>query len=148
MQDESCGKCPPCRVGTRHLLDILTRICAGDGKEGDIEELETLSQSIRISALCGLGQTAPNPVLSTLRYFRDEYEAHIQEHRCPAKVCSRLVHYTVLPDNCTGCTVCAKNCPVNAITGERKEIHWIDPAICTQCGICYEKCTFDAIGKE
>lgn len=147
VQDESCGKCPPCRVGTRHLLDILTRICAGQGQDGDIEKLEQLSRSIKIGSLCGLGQTAPNPVLSTINYFRDEYEAHIKEHRCPAKVCRGLFRYEIAPDKCTGCTVCAKNCPVKAISGEPKTPHVIHQATCIQCGICHDKCRFDAIRR-
>jgi NADP-reducing hydrogenase subunit HndC len=147
VQDESCGKCPPCRVGTRHLRDMLVRICAGQGRESDIEELERLSADVKTGSLCGLGQTAPNPVLSTLRYFRDEYEAHIREHRCPAKVCRGLFRYEIVPETCTGCGVCAKNCQVKAITGERRKPHLIDPEICVRCGVCFAKCPCTAIRK-
>ena len=147
VQEESCGKCPPCRVGTRHLRDILARICAGQGREADLEELDTLSQEVRTASLCGLGQTAPNPVLSTLRYFRDEYEAHIREHRCPAKKCSGLFRYEIDPAKCTGCGICAKNCQVKAITGERRKPHLIDPDICVRCGVCFAKCPYTAIDK-
>ena len=144
-QDESCGKCVPCRVGTRRILEILTRICDGEGRDGDIETLEILCREIRQDSLCGLGQGAPNPVVSTLKHFRDEYEAHIYEKRCPAKVCRSLISYEINPENCTGCTLCARNCPVNAISGERKQVHVIDPDICTRCGICSQVCNFDAV---
>ncbi|GIV66178.1 MAG: NADH-quinone oxidoreductase subunit NuoF [Chloroflexota bacterium] len=147
-QDESCGKCTPCRVGTRRILEILTRICDGKGQDGDIELLENLCQEIRTNSLCGLGQGAPNPVVSTLRYFRDEYEAHIYEKRCPAKVCRALIRYEILPDACTGCTVCARNCPVNAISGERRQTHVIDPDTCIRCGICMQVCNFNAVVIE
>jgi NADH:ubiquinone oxidoreductase subunit F (NADH-binding)/(2Fe-2S) ferredoxin/Pyruvate/2-oxoacid:ferredoxin oxidoreductase delta subunit len=147
-QDESCGKCTPCRVGTRRILEILTRICDGKGQDGDIELLESLCQEIRTNSLCGLGQGAPNPVVSTLRYFRDEYEAHIYEKRCPAKVCRSLIRYEILPDACTGCTVCARNCPVNAISGERRQTHVIDPDTCIRCGICMQVCNFNAVVIE
>jgi len=142
---ESCGKCTFCRVGTKRMLEILERITEGYGEEGDIEKLEELAHEISANTLCGLGQTAPNPVLTTIKYFRDEYEAHIKEKKCPAKSCKGLLTYTVDPDKCTGCTVCAKNCPVDAISGERKEVHEIDQEICIKCGICYTKCNFDAI---
>ncbi|MGQ9903704.1 MAG: NADH-quinone oxidoreductase subunit NuoF, partial [Anaerolineae bacterium] len=128
-QDESCGKCTPCRVGTRRMLEILERICAGDGRDGDIETLESLCKWIKMTSLCGLGQGAPNPVESTLKHFRHEYEAHIYEKRCPAKVCKGLIRYEIT-DACTGCTVCARNCPVNAITGQRRQLHVIDPNTC------------------
>jgi NADH:ubiquinone oxidoreductase subunit F (NADH-binding)/(2Fe-2S) ferredoxin len=144
-QDESCGKCTPCRVGTRRLLDILENICAGKGKEGDIETLELLCKEIKATSLCGLGQGAPTPVESTLKHFRAEYEAHIYEKRCPAKVCKSLIHFEILPDVCTGCTVCARNCPVNAISGERRQAHLIDPDVCVRCGICVQVCNFNAI---
>ncbi len=144
---ESCGKCTFCRIGTKRMLEILTRICDGEGHEEDLEQLEDLAGQIRDSSLCGLGQTAPNPVLTTLRYFRDECMAHITDKRCPAGVCTKLLTYEVIPENCTGCTVCAKNCPVDAISGERKELHLIDQGLCTRCGICFTKCTFDAIKK-
>jgi len=144
-QDESCGKCTPCRVGTRRLLEILTRICEGKGMEGDIETLEFLCEQIKTNSLCGLGQGAPNPVLSTLQYFREEYEAHIYEKRCPAKVCKGLIRFEIQPGTCTGCTVCARNCPVNAISGERRQAHQIDPDTCIRCGICMQVCNFNAI---
>lgn len=144
-QDESCGKCTPCRVGTRRILEILTRICEGKGKESDIETLENLCQEIRTNSLCGLGQGAPNPVVSTLNYFRDEIEAHIYEKRCPAKVCRALISYEILADACTGCTVCARNCPVNCISGERRQLHVIDPDTCIRCGICLQVCNFNAV---
>jgi NADP-reducing hydrogenase subunit HndC len=144
-QDESCGKCTPCRVGTRRILDILERICDGKGKDGDIETLEYLCREIVSTSLCGLGQGAPNPVISTLKHFRDEYEAHIYEKRCPAKVCRSLIHYSITEGVCTGCTVCARNCPVNAISGERRQLHIIDPDICISCGICAQVCNFNAV---
>ncbi len=144
-QKESCGKCTFCRIGTKRMLEILTRITEGKGEEGDIERLEELSYQIKDNSLCGLGQTAPNPVLTTIRYFRDEYEAHIRDKKCPARVCTNLLTYTVDEENCTGCTVCAKNCPVDAISGERKEIHFIDQEACIKCGVCYTKCKFEAI---
>ncbi|MDZ4158748.1 MAG: NADH-quinone oxidoreductase subunit NuoF [Anaerolineaceae bacterium] len=144
-QDESCGKCVPCRVGTLRLLDILTRICEGKGQDGDIEILDHLCQEIKNNSLCGLGQGAPNPVESTLKYFRDEYIAHIYEKRCPAKVCRSLITFTIIDGLCTGCTVCARNCPVNAISGERRQTHYIDPDICIRCGICVQVCNFNAI---
>jgi NADH:ubiquinone oxidoreductase subunit F (NADH-binding)/(2Fe-2S) ferredoxin/Pyruvate/2-oxoacid:ferredoxin oxidoreductase delta subunit len=144
-QEESCGKCVPCRVGTRVILDTLERICAGQGREGDIEYLIELSETVKSSSLCGLGQTAPNPVLTTLRYFRDEYEAHIFEKRCPAKVCSGLITYEIVPDLCTGCMVCARNCPTGAITGEKGQPHIINAEVCTRCGVCKSLCNFDAV---
>jgi NADH-quinone oxidoreductase subunit F len=142
---ESCGKCTFCRVGTKRMLEILERITEGNGAEGDIEKLEELAHEIKANSLCGLGQTAPNPVLTTVKYFRDEYEAHIKEQKCPAKSCKSLLTYTVDPEKCTGCTVCAKNCPVDAISGERKEVHEIHQDLCIKCGLCYTKCNFDAI---
>lgn len=144
-QDESCGKCVPCRVGTHRLLEILEGICDGHGTEEDLEELQELSDQIRKNSLCGLGQGAPNPVVSTLKHFMDEYKAHIYEKRCPAKVCRSLITFEILDGPCTGCTVCARNCPVNAISGERKETHVIDQDACIKCGICYQVCQFDAI---
>jgi NADH-quinone oxidoreductase subunit F len=142
---ESCGKCTFCRIGTKRMLEIITRITNGEGEEGDIAKLEELAYMIKENSLCGLGQTAPNPVLTTIKYFRDEYEAHIHEKKCPAKSCKGLLKYKVDPEKCTGCMVCRKNCPVNAISGERKEIHSIDQEVCIKCGICFEKCRFDAI---
>ncbi len=142
---ESCGKCTFCRMGTKRMLEILDRITKGQGKEGDIEQLESLAYEIKINSLCGLGQTAPNPVLTTIRYFRDEYEAHIGHRKCPAKVCRPLLTYTVNPEKCTGCMVCLKNCPVSAITGERKKTHFIDQSQCSKCGVCFSKCKFNAI---
>lgn len=144
-QEESCGKCTPCRIGTRKILEILTRICEGKGRDGDIEQLEELCTWIKATSLCGLGQGAPTPVESTLKLFRHEYEAHVYEKRCPAKVCRALISYEIQPDVCTGCTVCARNCPTNAITGERRQPHKIDPDICVRCGICMQVCNFNAI---
>jgi len=144
-QEESCGKCVPCRVGTRAMLATLERICAGRGQLGDVEYLLELGEHVKRSSLCGLGQTAPNPVLSTLRYFRDEYEAHIYDKTCPAKVCKGLITYSVVPDNCTGCMVCLRNCAVGAISGGKQQLHVIDPALCTRCGMCQSVCKFDAV---
>ncbi len=146
--EESCGKCPPCRIGTKRMLEILDRITSGNGQEGDIEKLETLAKNIKASALCGLGQTAPNPVLSTLRYFRDEYEAHIKEKRCPAGACQALLSYSIIDDQCKGCGLCAKNCPVGAISGKPKSPYVIDQEKCIKCGVCMEKCPFKAIEKK
>ena len=145
--DESCGKCTPCRIGTRRMLEILERIVEGKGEEGDIEKLEALAKNIKATALCGLGQTAPNPVLSTLRYFRDEYEAHIKEKRCPAHHCQALLNY-VISDKCRGCTLCSKVCPAGAISGEVRKQHHIDTSKCLKCGACMEKCRFGAISKN
>jgi NADH:ubiquinone oxidoreductase subunit F (NADH-binding)/(2Fe-2S) ferredoxin len=144
-QEESCGKCTPCRVGTKRILEILDRICGGEGREGDIELLETLCEQIKQDSLCGLGQGAPTPVVSTLKHFREEYEIHIREKRCPARVCKALIRYEILPDFCTGCTVCARNCPTGAITGERRQAHLIDVDTCIRCGICMQVCNFNAI---
>jgi NADH-quinone oxidoreductase subunit F len=144
-QKESCGKCTFCRIGTKRMLEILERITQGKGKDGDIEMLEELSVQIKESSLCGLGQTAPNPVLTTIRYFRDEYEAHINQKKCPAKVCKNLLTYEIIEGNCTGCTVCARKCPVDAITGSKKEVHYIHQEKCIKCGDCYSRCKFEAI---
>ena len=146
--DESCGKCTPCRIGTKRLYEILDRITKGEGKIEDLDKLEKLCYHIKENALCGLGQTAPNPVLSTLRYFREEYEAHIVEKKCPAGVCKALIRYEVVPELCRGCTACKRACPVEAISGEVKKPHAINPDICIKCGACIEKCRFDAIVKK
>ncbi|MBQ7386439.1 MAG: NADH-quinone oxidoreductase subunit NuoF, partial [Ruminococcus sp.] len=142
---ESCGKCVPCRIGTKRMLEILTRICDGKGKEGDIELLEELCLAIKDGALCGLGQTAPNPVLTTIRYFRNEYEAHINDKKCPAKECSNLITYEIEGDKCKGCTLCAKKCPATAISGELKVAHVINQDMCIKCGQCVTLCKFGAI---
>ncbi len=146
--DESCGKCTPCRVGTRRLLEILDKIIAGNGEMEDLDRLEELSNYIKSASLCGLGQTAPNPVLSTLRYFRDEYIAHIVDKKCPAGVCKSLMQYKINADKCKGCTACARKCPVNAISGSVKQPHVIDTAKCIKCGACVATCKFDAIYKD
>jgi len=144
-QSESCGKCTFCRIGTKRMLEILTRITEGKGEEKDIAELEELAAKIRVSSLCGLGQTAPNPVLTTLRYFRSEYDDHIRNKRCAAKKCKALIRFTVAAESCTGCMLCAKVCPTKAARGERKKPHTIDQDACIQCGLCHEACRFDAI---
>ena len=145
--DESCGKCPPCRIGTKRMLEILERITDGNGKPGDIEKLIELGESIKVGALCGLGKTAPNPVLSTIKYFRDEYEAHIYDKRCPAGHCQQLLVYEIIPSKCIGCGMCKRVCPADAITGEVKKPHHIDPDKCIKCGACVERCKFDAIKR-
>jgi len=145
LTEESCGKCLPCREGLDRMNDILIGITGGNGKEGDIELLEQLGETIKDTSLCALGGTAANPVLSTIRYFRDEYEAHIKNHRCPAGVCKALITYTIDKDKCTGCGVCAKNCPEKAITGNKKEVHLVNDAACIKCGLCREGCKFDAV---
>ncbi|MGM0110794.1 NADH-quinone oxidoreductase subunit NuoF [Enterococcus sp. DIV0187] len=143
--EESCGKCVPCRVGTKRLLEILEKITLGKATLEDLDRMEELCHHIQENSLCGLGQTAPNPVLSTLRYFREEYEAHVLERRCPSGVCKNLIQYRILPDKCTGCRACAKGCPVSAISGEVKQAHEIDQSICTKCGLCIDTCRYDAI---
>ncbi len=146
-QNESCGKCTFCRIGTKKMLEILERITMGDGKEGDIELLEDLAGKIKSSSLCGLGQTAPNPVLTTIKYFREEYEEHIRNKKCPAHNCPALLTYTIDPEKCTGCTICAKKCPTQAITGEAKQVHVINQDSCINCGQCFDVCRFDAVEK-
>ena len=148
-QSESCGKCVMCRLGTKQMLSILGKICHGQGTDSDLSLLEELCQQVKIGSLCGLGQTAPNPVLTTLRYFRDEYEAHIKEHRCPALSCTDLISFYILPDKCQGCGICLKNCPAEAITGDKRMVHIIDQAKCIKCGTCLEVCPprFGAVTK-
>ena len=146
--DESCGKCTPCRIGTRRMYEILDSITKGTATMEDLDKLEELCMHVKTNSLCGLGQSAPNPILSTLKYFRDEYEAHILEKRCPAGVCKDLVNFYIDPDKCKGCTKCARNCPVNAITGDKKQPHVIDNAKCIKCGTCLENCSFGAIYKK
>jgi NADH-quinone oxidoreductase subunit F len=144
-QAESCGKCTFCRVGTLRMLEVLQRITEGNGKEGDIELLEELARNVKRASLCGLGQTAPNPVLTTIKYFRDEYEAHIYEKKCPAKKCHALITYEIIPEKCPGCGLCAKYCPTEAISGEKKKPYVIDNEKCVRCGLCMEVCRLDAI---
>ena len=143
--EESCGKCVPCRVGTKRLLEILEKITMGKATLADLDRMEELCHHIQENSLCGLGQTAPNPVLSTFRYFKDEYLAHVEERRCPSGVCKNLIQYRILPDKCTGCRACAKGCPVSAISGEVIQVHEIDQSICTKCGLCIDTCRYDAI---
>lgn len=147
-QNESCGKCPPCREGTLHMMNVLTDITEGKGQEGDIELLEEMAVRIKEASLCALGQTAPNPVLTTIKHFRHEYEAHISDKKCNAKECKSLITYEIDPEKCTGCTLCFKNCPVNAITGERKQTHVIDQEACIKCSMCFKVCRFDAVKVE
>jgi NADP-reducing hydrogenase subunit HndC len=143
--EESCGKCAPCRIGNKRLHELLGQICEGKGKLEDLDRLKNMSVVIKDTALCGLGQTSPNPVLSMMDNYYDEYVAHVTDKKCPAGQCKSLMEYVVNPDNCVGCTACTRVCPVNAISGERKEVHFIDPSICIKCGACMEKCKFDAI---
>ncbi len=146
--DESCGKCTPCRVGTKRLYEMLTKVTEGKATLEDLDKMEELCKYIKENSLCGLGQTAPNPVLSTLRYFRDEYEAHVVEKRCPAGVCKKLLRYEINAEKCKGCTLCARNCPTGAISGTVKNAHIIDPEKCIKCGVCMEKCKFGAVAKR
>jgi len=144
-QEESCGKCVPCRIGTKAMLSTLERICAGKGQPGDVEYLLELAQAVKNSSLCGLGQTAPNPVLTTIRYFRDEYDAHIFDKKCPAKVCKGLITYSINAEKCNGCMVCLRNCTSGAISGAKREVHVIDNNLCTRCGVCLNVCKFEAV---
>ena len=146
--DESCGKCTPCRIGNKRLYEILEKIASGKGTEEDLDDLMVLGEVIKDTSLCGLGQTAPNPVLSTLKYFHDEYLAHVKEKRCPAGVCQSLMSYHILPEKCVGCTACAKVCPVSCISGEVKKVHQIDQSRCIKCGACFQTCKFSAIEKR
>ena len=146
--DESCGKCTACRIGTKRLLELLDKIISGNGEMEDIDKMQELAMYIKSNSLCGLGQTAPNPVISTLRYFKDEYIAHIVEKRCPAGVCKKLVRYSIVEEKCKGCTACARTCPVGAISGSVRNPHKIDPVKCIKCGACIQKCRFGAIVKE
>ncbi len=147
-QAESCGKCSPCRVGTRHLVEILERIVNGKGETDDLIKLQTLGETVKRGSLCGLGQTAPNPVLTTLKYFRSEYLMHVKEKHCPAVVCRELIEYRVVPSKCTGCQLCVSVCPTEAITGPRSEPHNLDASKCIKCRACYEICRFDAIAGD
>ena len=144
--EESCGKCTPCRIGNKRLLEILTKITDGEGTDEDLVTLKELAQTIKDTSLCGLGQTAPNPVLSTMKYFWDEYTAHVTDHQCPSGVCKKLIHYEITT-KCIGCTKCAKNCPVSCITGNVKGLHKIQQENCVKCGVCYSSCPVNAIIK-
>ncbi len=148
LEEESCGKCTPCREGLRRMKEILTDICEGRGKEGSLLQLESLGRALKAASLCELGRTAANPVLTTIQYFRDEYETHIQKRKCPAFVCRQLVHYSILPDKCTGCQACARICPVDCISGKKKKVHVIDQSLCIHCGSCFDVCRFDAVKRK
>jgi ferredoxin len=147
-QKESCGKCSPCRVGSRHMVEILEKIIKGEGQPEDLTKLQTLGETVKRGSLCGLGQTAPNPVMTTLRYFRPEYLMHVTEKHCSAAVCRELIEYRVIPEKCTGCQRCVSVCPTGAITGPRAEPHNLDPSKCIKCRACYEICRFDAIAGD
>jgi NADP-reducing hydrogenase subunit HndC len=144
-QSESCGRCVPCRLGTKRMLETLQRITEGAGEVSDLEALKDLGVIIKDASLCGLGQTAPNPVLTTIRYFEDEYRAHIEEKRCPAGVCKALIRYEIDAETCTGCGLCRRACPKSAISGKTKEPHTLDQSLCIKCGICHAECKFDAV---
>lgn len=146
--DESCGKCSPCRIGTKRMLEYLTKICDGKGTMEDLEQLEELASTIKVGSLCALGQTAANPVISTLKNFRDEYLAHIQDKHCPAKVCKNLMKYEIDPEKCKGCSACSRNCPVGAISGVIKSPYVIDQEKCIKCGMCISTCKFGAISRK
>jgi ferredoxin len=146
--DESCGKCAPCRIGTRTLLTLLEKIAKGNGEPRDIDKIKSVGRAMQKAALCGLGQTAPNPVLSTLRYFEDEYLAHINDRKCPAGKCKDLVRFVIDEAKCRGCTACARKCPANAISGERQKPHAIDQDKCVKCGECFRTCRFGAISRQ
>jgi NADP-reducing hydrogenase subunit HndC len=146
--DESCGKCTPCRVGGTQMFRILDRITKGEGALEDIDLLKSLSTAMKSASLCGLGMTAPNPVLATLDCFEDEYREHIVDKKCKAHRCSPLITYSVVEKDCTGCTLCARACPVNCISGDKKEVHFIDQSRCISCGACFEKCNFNAIKRS
>lgn len=143
--EESCGKCNPCRIGNKRLFEILEKITEGKGTIEDIERLRILGSVIKDTSLCGLGQTSPNPILSTLDNFMDEYVAHVEDKKCPAGQCKSLLHYSIDDEKCTGCTLCFRNCPVGAISGEKRSPHYIDQSLCIKCGVCLEKCKFDAV---
>ena len=148
LKEESCGKCVSCREGIKLMLQILTGITEGEATMADLDHLEAVAGTVQRTSLCQLGKTAPNPVLSTLQYFRDEYVAHIEDRKCPAGVCKALIDYYVIPENCTGCGVCLRKCPQEAISGAEKEPHTIDPALCIKCGVCFDVCRFDAVGIQ